>query len=94
MPGVPDTGAIRCNEIGSYLEGELPAEAHPRIREAVGVLDAARTVRAGVQPMGARAWTIDAFARLGLLYSVSDRCRIQLAVAGVCDAIRDELQTS
>jgi hypothetical protein len=98
VPGVDGVGGHPLSRLAPFLEQELPPETHPRIRDAVEVLDAARRIRAGAQHVGARTQTIEACACLGLPYPVADWSgawqQIQIAVADACDAIRDELQAS
>jgi hypothetical protein len=98
VPGMPGIDGHPLQRLAPFLEAELPAEAHPRIRAAVAVLDSARSLRAGAQHVEARAQTIDAYGRLHLAYPVADWSaawrQIQLAVADACDAIRDELQAN
>jgi hypothetical protein len=98
VPGVPGIGGHPLKRLAPFLESHLPAEAHPRVLQAVRTLNAARTLRAGAQHVGTRSETVEALGLLGLRFPVSDWSsaweQIQVACADAFDAIRDELQAA
>lgn len=98
VPGVPGIDGHPLARLGPFLESHLPTESHSCLQDAVGILDAARQLRAGGQHVGARAKTVEAHHRLGLSYPMADWSlgweQIQVAVAEAFDAIRDEIQAS
>lgn len=98
VPDVAQIGGSPLERLIPYLESELPPESHPRIREVVSFLDAARQIRAGMQHSGVHAKTIASFSRIGISYPVYDWFaaweRIQTVAAHSFDAIREELQAS
>jgi hypothetical protein len=98
VPGTPGVGGHALERLKAYLLTHLPAESHPRITDAVEILDAARSLRVGGQHHAASPGFIAACSRLGLRYPISDWSeawsRIQSMAAVAINAIRDEIQAS
>jgi hypothetical protein len=73
VPGVTDAkGGHPLQRLGPYLLGVLPEEAHERVRQAVGVCDAAQHVRAAAQHQSAQLVAMYAYELLRLGYPVAD----------------------
>lgn len=98
VPGSPGVDGHPLHRMVPFLKGHLPPETIPRVTEAVERLDAARTIRTGVQHVGAQARAVRAYSVLGLGYPVRDWAaawnKVQGTVAHALDMIREELQAS
>lgn len=98
VPGSPGVDGHPLQRLLPFLTCHLPGEAIARVKDAVKTLDAARTVRASIQHVGAQRKAVGAYAVLGLGYPVTDWStawsRVQTVVAHAVDVIREELQAS
>jgi hypothetical protein len=95
VPGVPGVGGHPLQRLGAFLSDHVGVEAMPRVEEAVGILNAARCMRASAQHVGAQPEMIAALGLLGLPYPVANWplawMKVQSAVAYACDTIRQEV---
>lgn len=96
VPG--GSGGHPLQRLGPFLANEISPEAMPSVDDAIALLNAVRQLRASSQHVGAQPEAVSAFARLGLVYPVSDWGmawrQVQGAVGHACDILRRELHAS